>query len=532
MNTFSAGKPLGIDLGSSCIKAVQMKKSGRNARIVEIYTYDNEREVPGHPSIEVIGKSVKDIASEHRLRSDLFASAFPLSLTIVRNTVVPFRGRKKLRQVIKFQAEPHIPFPIEEVIVDFYEISGDEGEKTPLILVGAKKDLVGTHLEILGQGGIDPEIVSVDAFALANNYLTRAGNSPASAAVLLDMGATKTLLVLMRGSSILLTRSLNIGGDHLTEALQKELRIDFHAAEALKKEKGTAAPGENLTTEEENIHRALKPVLRRLNREVDRSIRSVSAALRGERLEKIHLSGGGTLLNGMKELFAQEFNCEADYLCNLSPFAGSADLETMCRMGIATGLALQGLGLGGTEINLRQEEFTHTRSFIKVKRQIIISSIIGVCIIGFLIFDFGSGFVEKRSDYLSLKARLEQTYKETFPGGKGMQASLIIPTMRKKLNSYETEYNSFSVLSEKSISSLEILMEISALMPKEIKSQITDLSIDQDEVELEGLINNPGDADKVILSLQKSPYFSKINVSSTSHEGKKYKFKLVGIIKK
>ena len=126
----------------------------------------------------------------------------------------------------------------------------------------------------------------------------------------------------------------------------------------------------------------------------------------------------------------------------------------------------------------------------------------------------------------------EQTYRETFPDERMVSATSVVPTMQKRLKDYQESYESFSVLSESAISSLEILREISSRIPREIKVQVTDLSISQDEVEMEGLIDNPGDADKIKLKLAESNYFSSVDVPSTTQEDHKYKFKIAAIVKK
>jgi type IV pilus assembly protein PilM len=533
-NFGNAHKPLGIDLGASCIKAVQLSRAGRTVKVKGIYKVDINREKTERPSPEIFIESLKRLFTENKIHADLIVSSFPLSLAIVRNTVVPFGDRKKINQVIKFQAEPHIPFPIEEVVIDFHELAKEpeENEKTPVIIVGAKKDRIAKHLEICKEGGVDPAAIGLDAFLLVNNYLVRAAESTEESIALLDIGATKSLLVLMREKKILLLRSINVGGDHVTEALQNEFGIDFQAAENIKKEKASAVSKENPTDEEKRIYKAIGPVLHRLAKETDRSIRSASATLKGAAISMVYLSGGGALLKDTLRFFSSEFGCKSDYLCHLSPFKESGDDNLMSGMSIATGAALQGLGLGESMIDLRREEFIYTGAQIKMKRQIAIAASLGACVIGLLLFRFGQVFVEKRKEYTQVQRKLEQTYRETFPDERMVSATSVVPTIQKRLKDYQESYESFSVLSESAISSLEILREISSRIPREIKVQVTDLSIGQDEVEMEGLIDNPGDADKIKLKLAESNYFSSVDVPSTTQEDHKYKFKIAAIVKK
>ena len=486
------------------------------------------------PAPEAVAETLKKFLREQKISTDRFVNSFPLSSAIVRNAVVPFQGHHKIRQVIKFQAEPHIPFPIEEVVIDFLETAAAEENKTPVIIIGAKKELIAKQIELMNAGGLDPEIIGVDAFALANNYLLRAGGAiPDETVMLLDIGATKTLLVIMKGRSAVLARSIAVGGDDITEALQKEFAIDFQAAEKLKKEKAVAVTGDQPSEEETRIHNVIGPILTRLIREVDRSLRSTSATLKGAGLARLYLSGGGALLSRIGELFSREFGCEASLLCSYAPFDGSGNDEAMCAAGVATGLAIQGLGLDGAAVDLRRDELAYKGGRRKVKRQVMIAMALAVCIIGVLLFDFTTSFIKKRQAHAVLATELEEIYRETFPGDKVVDAISIAGAMEQKYKEYQRSYERFSALSARAISSLEILREISALFPPEIKVQVTNLSISQEKVEMDGLVDSPADADKIKQSLQKSKYFKSVDVPSTSaHGGNKNKFKLTASVGK
>lgn len=528
----SAHKPIGIDIGASAVKAVQVKRSGHTARVVNTLIVEIPRERAERPSPEAVAETLKKLIGGRKISADRFVGSFPLSSAIVRNASVPFQGHHKIRQVIKFQAEPHIPFPIEEVVVDFLETAAAEDNKTPVIIIGAKKELIAKQLELLNAGGLDPEIIGVDAFALANNYLLRAGASiPDEAVMLLDVGASKTLLVIMKGRSAVLARSIAVGGDDATEALQKEFSIDFQAAEGLKKEKAAAVAGEQPSEEETRIHNVIGPILARLVREADRSLRSTSAALKGAGLSRIHLSGGGALLPRMPELFSREFGCEAGLLSSLAPLDGAGDDAAACAAGVAAGLAIQGLGFGGAGVDLRRDELAYTGGRRKVKRQVAIAATLAVCILGILLFDFTTSFIERRQAHAALSTELEAIYGETFPGDKAVDAISIAGAMEQRYKEYQRAYDRFSVLSAGAISSLEILREISALFPQDVKAQVTNLSIGQERAEMDGLVDNPADADKIKQSLQKSKYFKTVDVPSTSaHGGNKHKFKLTASV--
>lgn len=529
-----AHKPLGIDIGASAIKAVQIKRSGHTAKIVKTFLMEIPRDKAERPAPELVAETLKKFLRGRKISTDRYVNSFPLSSAIVRNTIVPFQGRHKIRQVIKFQAEPHLPFSIEEVVIDFLETASAEENKTPVIIIGAKKELVAKQLDLLNSGGLDPEVIGVDAFALTNNYLLRAGGEITDETVILmDIGATKTLLVIMRGRSPILTRSISVGGDDITEALQKGLAIDFQAAEKIKRERAAAVAGEQPSEEDERIHNIIGPILTRLVREVDRSLRSASTTLKGAGLSKIHLSGGGAMLSRIGEFLSREFGCEAGLLCSYAPFDGSGDDDAMCATGVAMGLAIQGLGLDGASVDLRRDELAYKGGRRKVKRQLTIATTLAICILGILLFDFTTSFIKKRQAHSELAAELTTIYGEAFPGDRAVDAISVANAMEKKYKEFQRAYERFSTLSANAISSLEILREISALFPLDTEAQVTNLSITQEGVEMDGLVNNPADADKIKQALQKSKYFKAVDVPSTSaHGGNKHKFKLTASVGK
>ncbi|MCX6356963.1 MAG: type IV pilus assembly protein PilM [Candidatus Aureabacteria bacterium] len=528
----TARLPLGVDIGASSIKGVLIKHAGGEVRIVAAPVTEIPRERAERPSPELVAESLRRFFEEHHPRADRRVSAFPLCSAIVRNTTAPFAGEHKIRQVIKFQAEPLIPFAVEEVVIDFHETGTDDTGKTQLIVIGAKKDLIARHLETWAAAGVDPEIVGVDVFALVNNYLFRVGATPTEGLVaLLDCGATKTGLAILQGRSVLLARSITVGGDDLTEAIQKEFGIDFTAAEAMKRENGSAIAADGAAPDAVKLHGVIAPLLTRLTREIDRSLRSLTGPSRGMPFSRVYLAGGGALLSNIRELCAREFGCETGYLSSLAPPGGSTGDEEMCRTGIAMGLALQGLGLGAAAVDLRREEYVHAGPIKKVRRHLRIAAVLGICVVGLGLYDFTSSLISRRREHKDLAGRLEAVYRDTFPDAPGVKAPAVLPTMERTLKEYQESFKSFAALSGSAVSSLDILREISARMPQALKTQVTGLSISQGKVELDGLVNNPADADAIKAGMEKSRSFKSIDVPSTSaYEGGKYKFKLVAEI--
>lgn len=529
----SPGRAVGLDVGTSGVRAVIARRAGRHLRVERVCAAEIPRVGPVKPPPEAVAEALRGLLGGcGRLPSRVVVSV-PLSSAVVRSITVPLQGRGRIRQVIKFHAEPHIPFPIEEVVVDFHEAQPAEGEGTPVLIAGVKKDLIARQLEAFAAAGVDPEIVTLDAFALANNYLMRArAAGDGGLVVLVKIGASRTVLVALRDGSIRLARSISVGGDDLTEAIQKELAVDFPSAERLKRETGAAVAAAGAGEEAKRISAAMGPVLARLVREADLSLRPLTTGMKGPVESRIYLAGGGALLGGMCEFWGREFGCETHRLSEIDGIPGERDGGNGADTGVATGLAAQGLGLAAVPVNLRREEFAHAGAAARARRQLLVGAGLALAIIGVLGYGFTVSLVDRRREHALLASEIERVHRETFPDGRPLRAAAVAADMLQRLEAYQKTFESYSALSGSAVSSLEVLREVSALMPQELKTQVTGLVIGQGTMEMDGLVNSPGDADRIKLALQKSPLFRSVEVPSTSSAGSgKHRFKLVAVMR-
>lgn len=165
-------------------------------------------------------------------------------------------------------------------------------------------------------------------------------------------------------------------------------------------------------------------------------------------------------------------------------------------------------------------------------RPLAVAAVLLLLLAGVAGWRFAASFTAVRQEHAALADELERIYRETFPDGATVEPAAVAAEMEKRIGQYREAHKSFFSLASTGVSSLEILREISERIPPDLKARITDLTIGQEEVEMTGLIDNAGDADKIKMALKTSPYFESVDVPSTTASGAKQKFKLKATIRK
>lgn len=290
----------------------------------------------------------------------------PLLMTVSGQAVFPRYvklppvAKDKLYQIISYEAEQNVPFPIDEVVWDYQLIAGDETTEQNVMLVAVKIENV-THLtDCVLAAGLEPEIVDVAPMALYNtvrfNYPDLDGCT-----MVLDVGARSSNLIFVEESKIF-SRSIPVAGNAITNELMKEFDLSFSDAEALKKQHAFVAFGGVYAGPDnevaERVSKIVRSVVTRLHAEVNRSVNFYRSQQGGSPPTLILLSGGTSVIPHFDTFFREKLKVPVDYL---NPFANIAvgeqiDTEQIGRdlhlLGEVAGLALRRSLTCPVEINL------------------------------------------------------------------------------------------------------------------------------------------------------------------------------------
>ncbi len=337
---------VGLDIGSSCIKAVELKRSRGGVELAHLGVEPRASDVVVDSMImdsPSVSSAITKLFNENAIKVRSVATSVSGHSVIVKPISIPTRSESELADSIKTEAAQHIPFDIDVVNIDYQVLSEDlTGPQMDLVLVAVKKDKILNYTNVLNMAGKTPAVVDIDAFALQNCYEYNYEPAPTTTVALLNIGASVMNINIVKGNKPLFTRDVSVGGHQYTDSLQKELDLSFDDAEALKL-------GQKVGTVSED---AKTPILQQVTEiivlEIQKTFDFFRATAAGEHIERIYLAGGSSKVAGLMEALRQEFSLPVEVL---NPFARigyaegtpAAELigQNAGQLAVAVGLALR-----------------------------------------------------------------------------------------------------------------------------------------------------------------------------------------------
>lgn len=224
---------VGLDLDAASVKAVAVRHEER--RHVLLAAVVEAVEDPAAGMADAIRRvwSESGIAS---LKAPFVTTAVSGSGVVVRFATFPRMTAAQLKQAVQFEAEKHIPYQLSEVVLDFHAVEPDTQEAREVLLVAAKKTLVQEHLTLLQGAAVIPHVVDLEAFALANAWEASGRSStPATVTALMGVEPQRTVVNLLTGTRLRLTREFPTGGSGeapgaaapIVEHLVRQARLSF-----------------------------------------------------------------------------------------------------------------------------------------------------------------------------------------------------------------------------------------------------------------------------------------------------------------
>ena len=337
---------VGLDVGSSSIKAVELKRSRVGIQVAHLGVEPLASDIVVDSMIVdsgTVSSAISKIFSENLIKSRSVATSVSGHSVIVKKISLPPMSDQELAETIQKEAAQHIPFDIADVSIDYQVLSEDgAGPQMDVLLVAVKKDKILNYTNVLSMAGKTPSIVDIDAFALQNCYEYNYEPAPGSTVALLNLGASVMNINIVKGTSPLFTRDVSVGGHQYTDSLQKELDLSFDDAESLKL-------GRKVGTVSED---AKMPILQQVTEiivlEIQKTFDFFRATAAGEHIEKIFLAGGSSKVPGLMESLRQEFSLPVEILNPFQKIAPptegpAAQLveQNAGQLAVAVGLALR-----------------------------------------------------------------------------------------------------------------------------------------------------------------------------------------------
>jgi type IV pilus assembly protein PilM len=302
---FGAKGIVGLDLGSSYLKAVQLKetRSGYELELFDTLAISPELIVEGSIIDAIrLTESLRELVRNAKIKAkDAVIAISGHSSVIVKRISLPEMSEEELSESIKFEAEQYVPFDIEDVNLDF-QILGPKEEpgQMDVILVAVKKDVINDYVSVVKEAGLNTVVVDVDAFALENmygiNYEIEAGKIVA----LVNIGASTMNMNILKGGVSVFTRDSSIGSNIHTDALQKEFNITYEEAERLKRGEmmEKVKPGD--------VSSLIVNASNEIFSEVSRSLDYFKSSTLQAEAQEVILSGGCALIRNFPSLLSEK----------------------------------------------------------------------------------------------------------------------------------------------------------------------------------------------------------------------------------
>jgi type IV pilus assembly protein PilM len=313
---FSKKKGLvGVDIGSSAVKAVELKVGGKGGDEYQLVNIG----VEPLPSEAIVDGAIMDAGAvidaiqrlfqENKIKTTDVATGVSGNSVIVKKISLPSMTPEELAESIHWEAEQYIPFDIQDVALD-YEVleGGGSGGNMDVLLVAVKKDKISEYTSAVAQAGLNASIVDVDVFALQNCYEVNYGVDPGRVVALLNIGASIMNVNVVKGDKSIFQRDIAAGGNQYTDAIQKDLNLSFEQAEALKK--GEQVEGAS----PESLHPILQAVSENIAMEVQKTFDFFRATSQEDRIDQIFLSGGTAKIHGLRDLLQDRFSTPVELL--------------------------------------------------------------------------------------------------------------------------------------------------------------------------------------------------------------------------
>ncbi len=229
---------IGLDIGSSCVKAVQLRRkaTGWSLQAFGMQPLVPQTIVDGTIMDQgAVAEAIRQLWSRLKIRQKEVAIAIAGHSVIIKKIMVPMMKPEELAADIRNEAEHHIPFGRDDVEIDYHVTNPVTASgQTELLLVAAKKEVVSDYVQVVRDSGLSPQVVDVAAFASQNGFEANYQLDARETVVLINIGAAITNINIVRGGVSLFTRDVTIGGNAFTEEIQKQMGIAADEAEAYK----------------------------------------------------------------------------------------------------------------------------------------------------------------------------------------------------------------------------------------------------------------------------------------------------------
>jgi type IV pilus assembly protein PilM len=285
---------IGLDIGSSSIKVLQLKETKKGLALENF----GIEPLPAQTIVDgaimnqgAVVDAIRSLVKKLRIKQREAAIAIAGHSVIIKKITVPKMTPEELEEQIPWEAEHHIPFAKDDVEIDHQLINPMNAQgQMELLLVAAKKEVVGDYAAVARQALLIPVVIDVAAFTIQNAFEVNYQIATNETVALMNVGAATSNINIVTGGMSTFTRDVTIGGNAFTEEIQKQLSVGYEEAEAYKIGGRTGSEAHEIVPQE--VERILEQVAQSMAGEFQRSLDFFLATAADATIARIYLAGG------------------------------------------------------------------------------------------------------------------------------------------------------------------------------------------------------------------------------------------------
>lgn len=348
---FGGKTSIGIDIGTTTIKAVELEKSKEAFKlkkygILETYGHlERLNNAIQTSSLKMLEKEtaslLKTLLREAKIKGSVANASLPSFLAFTTLLEMPDMPSADTQKAVGFQAAQHIPIPVSEVVIDWLKVGEREDEqgvkKQQVLLISVPKDYIEKYRNIFKMAGLNLASMEVESLSSARS-LVRDNIST----LIIDIGDRSSSISIVDKGLLKYVAQTDFAGISLTQALSKGLNVSMRRAEVIKRQKGLLGAGG-----EQELSTIMSPYLDAIIEEAKR-VRSIYESDFGGSIERVRLSGGGANLLGIEKYIFNEIGVETLKGNPFEMVTYSSDVEPAVSeagpiLAVAVGLAMRDL---------------------------------------------------------------------------------------------------------------------------------------------------------------------------------------------
>ena len=491
-------KILGLDISSDSVAAVQVKGGLKGHHVTAC----------GHIMIEEAGgleEALKRLIEEVGPDADVCVSSIPAEYVSYRNIRMPFRDKKKVSQTILFELETMVPFPVEDLVVDFTMLEGRD--QSEILAASVKRTYISEYLAHLQTNGIDPTVLDISSVPTVCWLLKQPGTPDRG--LLLSIGRNRNTMVLYNKRRVALVRTFPFNGETITRAVLNGTNGEHTDSKATEQIELSL---ESFCTEVQNTFHAFEW--------------QTGKAFHPER---IFVTGTGAfypdtekILNRFFDLPVERVDLTKDPRVNMEENIAQAWDPGLMDSAFALAVRETKKGLG---FNFRKDEFEVKKQHLVYKKEFLKGAVFLMVVLSLLTLNLGVDYYFLKKRHGALGQQITEVFTQAFPDVKRIVDP--IQQMNVRINELKKSASLIPGVSAKG-KVLDLLMDISLRAPESVDLHVTRIVVDPDAVLIRGETDTFNTVDTIKKGLEPSPYFSVVTISSANldRSGKRVRFEM------